>query len=76
MESKTMAMTSYMNLTGNNQGAMEGDCTQTGREGKILVYDLKHEIEIPRDTHTGLATSSTGWAISSIDPSHELPFDY
>lgn len=56
MEGKTMAMTSYMNLTGKNQGKIEGDCTQSGREGKILVYDLKHEIEIPRDTHTGLPT--------------------
>ena len=51
-----MALTSYMSLTGNNQGDIQGDCTQKGREQTILVYDIKHEIEIPRDTHTGLPT--------------------
>ncbi len=51
-----MAMTSYMSLIGNNQGPIEGDCTQAGREGTILVYDVKHEIEIPKDEHTGLPT--------------------
>jgi len=51
-----MAMTSYLTLTGANQGPIEGDCSQAGREGTILVYDVKHEIEIPRDTHTGLPT--------------------
>ena len=51
-----MAMTSYLTLTGNNQGPIQGDCTQAGREGTILVYDVKHEIEIPRDMHTGLPT--------------------
>ncbi|MCD6308236.1 MAG: Hcp family type VI secretion system effector [Candidatus Latescibacteria bacterium] len=51
-----MAMTSYLMLTGNSQGKIEGDCAQAGREGSILVYDVKHEIEIPRDTHTGLPT--------------------
>ena len=51
-----MAMTSYMTLTGNNQGPIDGDCTQAGREATILVYDVQHNIEIPRDTHTGLPT--------------------
>ena len=51
-----MAMTSYLTLTGKNQGAIDGDCTQAGREKTILVYDVQHEIEIPRDTHTGLPT--------------------
>ncbi len=51
-----MAMTSYMTLTGASQGAIEGDCTQTGRENQILVYAADHSIEIPRDQHTGLAT--------------------
>jgi len=51
-----MAMTSYLSLTGNNQGDIQGDCRQAGREDTILVYDVQHTIEIPRDTHTGLPT--------------------
>ena len=51
-----MAMTSYLKLEGKNQGALEGDCTQKGHEKWILVYQIEHSIEIPRDTHTGLPT--------------------
>ncbi|MEE4359010.1 MAG: Hcp family type VI secretion system effector [Desulfococcaceae bacterium] len=51
-----MPMTSYLTLEGTSQGPIEGDCDQSGREKKILVYALDHRIEIPRDTHTGLAT--------------------
>lgn len=51
-----MPMTSYLTVTGKNQGKIEGNCTQKGREKTILVYALDHEIEIPRDTHTGLPT--------------------
>ena len=51
-----MAMTSYLTLEGNSQGKIEGDCTQKGHEKWILVYGTNHEIEIPRDQHTGLAT--------------------
>lgn len=51
-----MAMTSYLTLEGANQGKIEGDCTQKGRENMILVYGVDHSVEIPRDIHTGLAT--------------------
>ena len=51
-----MAMTSYLSLEGNNQGKIEGDCTQKGHENWILVYGYEWDMEIPRDTHTGLAT--------------------
>lgn len=51
-----MAMTSYMKLEGKTQGNIEGDCSQTGREGMILIYRVKHDVEIPRDVHTGLPT--------------------
>ncbi|HUU30248.1 MAG TPA: Hcp family type VI secretion system effector [archaeon] len=53
-----MAMTSYMMVTGRSQGEMKGDCTQEGeqRKDKILVYDISHTIEIPRDRLTGLPT--------------------
>ncbi|MBA2880268.1 type VI secretion system secreted protein Hcp [Desulfosalsimonas propionicica] len=51
-----MAMTSYMTLEGNNQGKIDGDCSQGGREDMILLYAIDHEIEIPKDTHTGMPT--------------------
>jgi type VI secretion system secreted protein Hcp len=51
-----MAMTSYLKLTAANQGAIEGDCAQTGHEGTILVYEVDHHVEIPRDKLTGLPT--------------------
>ena len=51
-----MPLTGFLTLEGTNQGKMEGDCTQKGREKTILVYAVDHEIEIPRDTHTGLPT--------------------
>jgi type VI secretion system secreted protein Hcp len=51
-----MALTSYLTLEGNNQGTIDGDCTQKGREKTILVYEVDHMVEIPRDTHTGLPT--------------------
>jgi len=51
-----MAMTSYLTLEGANQGKMEGDVKQKGREKSILVYEVEHSIEIPRDTLTGMPT--------------------
>ena len=51
-----MAMPSHLSLTGNTQGAIEGSCDISGREGTILVYAMEHLINIPRDTHTGLPT--------------------
>ena len=51
-----MAMTSYLTLEGTNQGKIEGDVSQKGREKTILVYGIEHNIEIPRDTHTGMPT--------------------
>jgi len=49
-----MALTGYLTLEGKNQGKMEGDCTQKGREKTILVYAVDHVVEIPRDNLTGL----------------------
>ncbi|NOQ30571.1 MAG: type VI secretion system tube protein Hcp [Helicobacteraceae bacterium] len=51
-----MAMTGYLTLEGTNQGKIEGDVTQKGREKSILVYGIEHAIEIPKDTHTGMPT--------------------
>lgn len=51
-----MALTGYLSLSGTTQGDIKGDCTQAGREDKILVYAFEHSLEIPKDTHTGLPT--------------------
>ena len=51
-----MPLTGYLYLEGNNQGKIEGNCSQKGREKSILVYAVDHEMEIPRDQHTGLPT--------------------
>jgi type VI secretion system secreted protein Hcp len=51
-----MANTMYLKLKGAETGDVKGDCTQAGREDMILVYEFDHTVEIPRDTHTGLAS--------------------
>ncbi|MDM8555559.1 Hcp family type VI secretion system effector [Desulfococcaceae bacterium HSG7] len=51
-----MPMTGYLKIEGEEQGEMKGDCVQKGREDLILVYAFEHNVEIPRDTHTGLPT--------------------
>ncbi|XOF34783.1 MAG: Hcp family type VI secretion system effector [Candidatus Electrothrix sp. YB6] len=51
-----MANTMYLKLKGSETGDVKGDCTQAGREDMILVYAFDHTVEIPRDTHTGLAS--------------------
>ncbi|MDR2076893.1 MAG: Hcp family type VI secretion system effector [Desulfovibrio sp.] len=52
-----MALTAYLGLNGTSQGDIKGDCPQGGdKKDKILVYASDHNVEIPRDTHTGLPT--------------------
>ena len=51
-----MALTSYLSLEGKSQGAIEGDCVQKGREKTILVQEIAHAVEIPRDLQSGLPT--------------------
>lgn len=51
-----MAMTTYMKIKAKNQGDIEGDCAQQGREKMVLCYSMEHNVEIPRDTHSGLPT--------------------
>ncbi len=51
-----MALTGYLKVVGKNQGEINGDCKQSGRENLIVVYGVEHNIEIPRDPHTGLPT--------------------
>ena len=52
-----MALTAYMSVKGNSQGDIKGDCPQSGdKKDKILLYNIDHNVEIPKDTHTGLPT--------------------
>jgi type VI secretion system secreted protein Hcp len=52
-----MALTAYIKITGKSQGEIKGDCPQGGdKKDRVLVYGVDHEVEIPRDTHTGLPT--------------------
>ncbi len=51
-----MPLPAHLTLTGERQGKIEGSCDQAGREGTILVQALEHEVSIPRETQTGLAT--------------------
>ncbi|WP_031482701.1 Hcp family type VI secretion system effector [Maridesulfovibrio frigidus] len=52
-----MALTSYMKVTGKTQGQIKGDCTQAGdKKDTMLIYAVEHNVEIPKDTHTGLPT--------------------
>ncbi|MDR2054893.1 MAG: Hcp family type VI secretion system effector [Desulfovibrio sp.] len=52
-----MALTAYLNVTGKSQGDIKGDCPQLGdKKDKILIYSVEHNVEIPKDTHSGLPT--------------------
>lgn len=53
-----MALTSYLTVTGETQGAIEGECDQAGREGTIMVYEMDHAVTIPRHPQTGLPTGT------------------
>lgn len=51
-----MPMPAHMTLEGENQGTIDGSCDQSGRENTILIQALTHQVRIPRDPQTGLAT--------------------
>jgi type VI secretion system secreted protein Hcp len=51
-----MPMPSHITLEGERQGKIAGSCDMKGREGTILVYAMDHDIHIPRDPQTGLAS--------------------
>jgi type VI secretion system secreted protein Hcp len=52
----TMALNAYLKLKGQKQGIIKGSVTQKGREGKIMVIAVSHEITSPRDAASGLPT--------------------
>jgi type VI secretion system secreted protein Hcp len=51
-----MALNAYLKLKGQKQGDIKGSVTQKGREGKIMVIAVSHEIISPRDAASGLPT--------------------
>ena len=51
-----MALNAYLKVKGEKQGAINGSVTQKGRENKIMVIAVSHEIMSPRDPASGLPT--------------------
>lgn len=51
-----MALAAYLTITAERQGQIHGSVLQKGREGKILVAAVQHEIVCPRDPTTGQPT--------------------
>ncbi len=51
-----MALNAYLKLKGQKQGEVKGSVTQKGREGKIMVIAVSHDIISPRDAASGLPT--------------------
>ena len=51
-----MALNAYLKLKGQKQGEIKGSVTQKGRENKIMVIAVSHEIVSPRDPASGLPT--------------------
>ena len=50
------AMMAYLTIKGQKQGIFTGSVTQKGREGKIAVIGVEHDIMSPRNAATGLPT--------------------
>ena len=51
-----MALNAYLTLAGQKTGEIRGSVTQKGREGKIMVIAVDHELSSPRDPSSGLPT--------------------
>ena len=51
-----MALNAYLSLTGEKTGRIRGSVTQKGREGKIMVIAVSHDVTSPRDAASGQAT--------------------
>jgi type VI secretion system secreted protein Hcp len=51
-----MALNAYLKLAGQKTGGIKGSVTQKGREGKIMVIAVDHELSSPRDPSSGLPT--------------------
>jgi type VI secretion system secreted protein Hcp len=57
LQENNMALNAYLKLKGQKQGEIKGSVTQKGREGKIMIIAVHHEIVSPRDVASGQATA-------------------
>src|SRR5688572_19203143 len=51
-----MALNGYLKLKAEKSGPINGSVTQAGRENKIMVIAVSHEVISPRDAASGLPT--------------------
>ena len=51
-----MALNAYLKLKAQKSGEIKGSVTQEGRQGKIAVIAVSHDIISPRDAASGLPT--------------------
>ena len=51
-----MALNAYLKMKAKTSGEIKGSVTQKGREGKIAVIAVSHDIVSPRDAASGLPT--------------------
>jgi type VI secretion system secreted protein Hcp len=51
-----VALSAYLRLVGEKTGAIKGSVVQKGREGKIMVIAVSHDVASPRDAASGQAT--------------------
>jgi type VI secretion system secreted protein Hcp len=51
-----MALNAFLNLKGQKTGEIRGSITQKGREGKIMVIAVDHELSSPSDPSSGPLT--------------------
>ena len=51
-----MPLPCHLTVDGENQGKIDGSCELQGRENTIMVEAMNHEVYIPHDPHSGLAT--------------------
>jgi type VI secretion system secreted protein Hcp len=42
-----MALNAYLKLKGQKSGEINGSVTQKGREGKIMVIAVSHDVSFP-----------------------------
>jgi type VI secretion system secreted protein Hcp len=49
-----MALNAYLRLVGEQSGEIKGSVVQKGREGRIMVIAVTHEVASPRDPASGL----------------------
>jgi type VI secretion system secreted protein Hcp len=51
-----MALNAYLKLVGEQSGEIKGSVTQKGREGRIMVIAMTHQVVTPRDPGSGRPT--------------------